>query len=121
MKQKKYGVLFLTLLLFCILLCQAADTKLPAAGAAEGGWRLSAHLQERSAALFQAGRELRPILSEGEIRRGQEVPGRILMAELAGLLLLLIRWHPKIHRIQRRRVSCRREKLMHYIQCTDLP
>ena len=71
MSQRRYGILALALLLFCVLLYQAASVELPDTTSEKcSGWRLSAHLQERSEALIQAGRELQPILTQGEIRRG---------------------------------------------------
>ncbi len=72
MSQRRYGILALALLLFCVLLYQAASVELPDTTSEKcSGWRLSAHLQERlSEALIQAGRELQLILTQGEIRRG---------------------------------------------------
>ena len=71
MSQRRYGILALVLLLFCVLLYQAASVELPDIASEKcSGWRLSAHLQERSEALIQAGRELQPILTQGRMRSG---------------------------------------------------
>ena len=49
MSQRRYGILALALLLFCVLLYQAASVELPDTTSEKcSGWRLSAHLQERS-------------------------------------------------------------------------
>ena len=88
MSQRRYGILALVLLLFCVLLYQAASVELPDIASEKcSGWRLSAHLQERSEALIQAGRELQPILTQGEIRKGQDAFGMLRRAaSVVGIL-----------------------------------
>ena len=89
------------------------------------GWRLSAHLQERSEALIQAGRELQPILTQGEIRRGQDAFGMLrrlrLLLDFAYILLFLVWQRPSKRRRSRSHSRSKKQKLIHYIQCTDLP
>lgn len=126
MSQKRYGMLALTLLLFCILLHQAASIELPEAAVEKGGgWRLAAHLEERSEALIQAGRELQPILSQGEIRRGQDASGMLrrlrLLLDFPGALLFLALRFPAERRRSHAHGSSRKQRLIYYIQCTDLP
>lgn len=126
MSQKRYGMLALTLLLFCVLLYQAASMELPeAAVEGDGGWRLAAHLEERSEAMIQAGRELQPILSQGGLRRGQDAFGMLrrlrLLLDFPGALLFLALRFPAERRRSRARSGIRKKGLMHYIQCTDLP
>ena len=126
MSQRRYGILALTLLLFCVLLYQAASVELPDTASEKcSGWRLSAHLQERSEALIQAGRELQPILTQGEIRKGQDAFGMLrrlrLLLDFPGALLFLALRFPAERRRSRAHGSSRKRRLIYYIQCTDLP
>ena len=126
MSQRRYGILALTLLLFCALLYQAVSMELSDTSVERGGgWRLSAHLEERSEALIQAGRELQPILSQGEIRRGQDALGMLrrlrLLLDFPGALLFLALRFPAERRRSRAHSSSRKQRLIYYIQCTDLP
>ena len=126
MSQRRYGILALVLLLFCVLLYQAASVELPDTTREKcSGWRLSAHLQERSEALIQAGRELQPILTQGEIRRGQDAFGMLrrlrLLLDFPGALLFLALRFPAERRRSRAHGSSRKRRLIYYIQCTDLP
>lgn len=126
MNQKRYGMLALTLLLFCVLLYQAVSMELPEAAQEKGGgWRLHAHLEERSEALIQAGRELQPILSQSEIRKGQDAFGMLrrlrLLLDFPGTLLFLTLRFPEQRRRSRTHGSIRTQRLLYYIQCTDLP
>ena len=126
MSQRRYGILVLVLLLFCVLLYQAASVELPDTTSEKcSGWCLSAHLQERSEALIQAGRELQPILTQGEIRRGQDAFGMLrrlrLLLDFPGALLFLALRFPAERRRSRAHGSSRKRRLIYYIQCTDLP
>ena len=126
MSQRRYCILALVLLLFCVLLYQAASVELPDTTSEKcSGWRLSAHLQERSEALIQAGRELQPILTQGEIRRGQDAFGMLrrlrLLLDFAYVLLFLVWQRPLKRRRSRSHSRSKKQKLIHYIQCTDLP
>lgn len=118
MSQRRYGILALTLLLFCVLLYQAASVELPDMASEKcSGWRLSAHLQERSEALIQAGRELQPILTQGEIRRGQDAFGMLrrlrLLLDFAYILLFLAWQIPLKRRRSGRTVAAEKQKLIH--------
>ena len=119
MSQRRYGILALALLLFCVLLYQAASVELPDTTSEKcSGWRLSAHLQERSEALIQAGRELQPILTQdafGMLRRLR------LLLDFAYILLFLVWQRPSKRRRSRSHSRSKKQKLIHYIQCTDLP
>ena len=79
---------------------------------------------ERSA-LIQAGRELQPILTQGEIRRGQDAFGMLrrlrLLLDFAYVLLFLVWQCPLKRRRSRSHSRSKKQKLIHYIQCTDLP
>ena len=114
MSQRRYGILALVLLLFCVLLYQAASVELPDTASEKcSGWRLSAHLQERSEALIQAGRELQPILTQGKIRRGQDAFGMLrrlrLLLDFACALLFLA-WQLPSERRRSRSHSHRRKQ-----------